>query len=226
MERLDDELGLGVTSYLTSFDTTKRRACSRAHARQFQRNVPPNTTTTLFFEVRDDLPWGHDFFVVHATANPYSPLRCWQLTMRYADILVQWRRFRTHGQKLFDMHDFVLALAHAGGRLHHCSSRLCRDPEIVAAAKAASSAIPLRLSNIFRSLVKCSVWGMLGGHIVQLWLHEDDSITRLSLKVAAVFCCVAVPFLQPPIASEENMVTAFILCLFLVGLPVVDYILE
>ena len=230
MERLDQDLGLLLTSYLTSVDTSRLRASCRANELLFQRNVPSNTEAMLFFEVPWDLSRHNDpFFMVCATKNPQASFECWRLELIHADKLFRrrWRRFHKHARVLFDTHDFVLALIHAGGRLDCCSSRLCQDPSIIAAASAGATPLPMHMSSLCLQVIKCLTWSALwGGVLSSFVLREDDSISRQSIKAAVVFCFVVFPYIRLPFVSEQNIINAGDILFFLVVIPVMDVVLD
>ena len=81
LEKLEDEVALLVTSWLSSFATTQLRAGTRACRRLFLRNIAVATSDHLFLEqvVR---PEGHCISLVeHPHFNRHSPLRCWRLRL-------------------------------------------------------------------------------------------------------------------------------------------------
>ena len=139
MDNLNGDVGLMITSHLTSVETSKVRAASRGCASVFRRNCPVNGaflyleqfampnlvhySLTVRFEKRSIVPHGPPEksqtnleACEQPRANFLSPYRCWKLDPRWAGALTRSEdpAHRRFAARLFKDREFVLSAIQAG----------------------------------------------------------------------------------------------------------------
>ena len=129
---LNADVGLVITSFVTSVETSKLRAASRGCKSLFRRNCPVNGSflyleqpvmptlvhysLAVRFEDTLILPSGRNVEVLEGEQKNFlSPLRCWKLDPRWAGALTRSEAHREFAARLFRDRDFVLSAVQNGG---------------------------------------------------------------------------------------------------------------
>ena len=138
MEMVSEDVGLQVSSWLTSYATTELRAVSKGCRRIFKRNASPTTLSGVTLEA---LTPPLSKCTEAPTWNPLSPLRAWRLELRDVPRLIEFERlircegYRELGSRLLRDRTFVLAImATRGAALKYTTSYLKRDRGVVMTA--------------------------------------------------------------------------------------------